>query len=205
MGWLGDIGNFLTNRPGEKEQRQGLLGMGQTGQANYNRLGTALNDQHGYMQRIARGEESVSAKQLADALQQNLGAQQSMAAGAAPQNAAMAGLHASRNAMNLGAGLAGQQAVAGIQERQAAQDALTRALLAQRGQDQGSAMGGYQNMQPGASWLDRFGGAVMGAGQLAYGALRGPSGGAGGGQTAKAPPTQTPPYAGYNPNYSPWG
>lgn len=175
-----DAFNWLTRRPGEQEQRQGLLGMGQGGQANYNRLGGELNSEADYMRRVARGQESVSAEQLRQALGQSMAQQQSMAAGASPQNAAMAGLMASRNAMNLASGMAGQQALAGIQERQAAQQALAQMLLAQRGQDQGAAQFGYGNMQPGQSWLDKIGGAVQ-AGASLYGLGGGFGGGGGGG------------------------
>lgn len=187
---LGAIGNFLTNRPGEKEQRQGLLGMAQGGQANFDRLGGQLNSEADYLRNVARGGESLSAQQLKAALATNNAQQMSMAAGAAPRNQAMAALNASRNAMQASTGLAGQQAMAGIAEREAAQRALLQALLQQRGQDQGAAQFGYGNMQPGQSWLDRFGGAVMGAGQLAYGAM--------GGGGAKAPQYRTGPQIGPN-------
>lgn len=182
MSFLNSIGNFLTNRPGEEQQRKGLLGMGQQGQAQYNALGGRLGTEADWLGRVSRGEESLSAEQLRRSLQQNLAAQQSMAAGAAPQNQAMAALHASRNAMQLGSGLAGQQAEAGIQERAAAHDALARMLLQQRQQEQSNAQYGYGQAQPGQSWLDRFGGAVMGIGSLASGAF-----GRGGGQQRQAP------------------
>lgn len=95
------------------------------------------------LQDIATGKESVSAMQLAQANQQNQSQQQSMAAGARPGNAAMAARGAAMNAGRMGAGLAGQQALAGIQERQAAQSALSQALLAERGQDVGATGQGY--------------------------------------------------------------
>lgn len=97
------------------------------------------------LQDIATGKESVSAMQLAQANQQNQAMQQSMAASARPGNAAMAARTAAMNAGRNSAGLAGQQAVAGIQERQAAQSALSQALLGERGQDVGAATAGYGN------------------------------------------------------------
>lgn len=95
------------------------------------------------LQDIATGKESVSAMQLAQANQQNQAMQQSMAAGARPANAAMAARTAAMNAGRQGAGLAGQQAIAGIQERQAATNSLTNALLNERGQDVQATGQGY--------------------------------------------------------------
>lgn len=129
---------------------------------------------------IATGKESVSAMQLAQANQQNQAQQQSMAAGARPGNAAMAARSAAMNAGRQSAGLAGQQAIAGIQERQAAQSALSRALLGERGQDVGAVNAGYGNAagaygsalgaalgQP--SDGEKLLGVVQGVGQLAAG------------------------------------
>lgn len=166
---------------GDAARRRALLGLGGAGAANYGRLGGALDAEAEYMRRIARGQESVSAEQLRQGLQQNLSAQQSMAASAAPQNAAMAGLQASRNAMSLGSGLAGQQAIAGIQERQAAQNALAQMLLRQREQELAAVNAGYGTggaTSP-PSWLDQWGGAVKGVAGL-YGL----GGGGGGGGSA---------------------
>lgn len=130
------------------------------------------------LQDIATGRESVSAMQLKQANQQNQAMQQSMAAGARGGNSAMAARQAAMNAGRQGAGLAGQQAIAGIQERQAAQSALSQALLGERGQDVGATNAGYGNAagaygtalgatlgQPssGEKWL----GAAAGAAQLA--------------------------------------
>lgn len=125
--------------------------------ANYARLGGALDQQAAYMQRIARGQESVSAEQLRASLGQTMAQQRSMAAGAAPQNQAMANIQASRNAMNLGSGLAGQQAIAGMQERQQAQQALTQMLMEQRAQEQSVANFGAP---PAPTWLQKWGPAI---------------------------------------------
>jgi len=110
---------------------------------NYNamtgRLGGALDD----LQATARGQNSVSALQLRQGLQQNQAAQQSMAAGANPNNSAGAARTAAIQMGRLGAGLAGQQAVAGIQERNQAQQAYGNLLGAARGQDLQGTLGGY--------------------------------------------------------------
>lgn len=140
-----------------KEAEEGLLGYGKeagdfarTSQEDFRRLGQEAAMQRQYLQRIARGEESVSAMQLGQSLQKNQAAQQSMAAGARPGNAAMAARTAAMTAGRQGAGLAGQQAVAGLQERQQAQMALQQALLQQRQQEltatntgRSQAMGGW--------------------------------------------------------------
>src|SRR5262249_11352646 len=78
------------------------------------------------LQRLASGQDSISAEQLRQGLQQNVAAQRSLAAGAAPANAAMAARTASIQAARLGSGMAGQQAIAGLQERQQAQQALSQ-------------------------------------------------------------------------------
>ncbi len=200
MGIFGDIGRGfqriggiasdawggLTKRPGEQEQRAGLTNQAQAsgqfanlGERNFAGLGTQLGRESDYMRDIARGNQSVSAEQLRQALGQNLSAQQSMAASASPQNASMAALMASRNAMQLGSGLAGQQAVAGMQERQAAQQALAQMLLQQRQQElqaatQGrqTAVAGYSGITPGQSTLDQIAGPIAGAASLFTGGGR---------------------------------
>ena len=152
---------------GEQQQRDAMLGMGQQGRFSYNRLGTALDTEAERLRRQANGQDSMSALQLRAGLDQTLGQQRSMAASAAPQNQAMANINASRNAMTLGSGVSGQTAMAGIAERAAAGDALGRMLLEQRRQEQEQAQFGYGKMQPGRSWLDRFGGAIQSGAQLA--------------------------------------
>ena len=171
----------MFSRPGESEQRAGLTGTAERsnafadqGQQQYGVLGAQLGGEAGYLRDVARGGQSVSAEQLRQALGQNVSAQQSMAAGAAPQNQAMAALMASRNAMQLGSGLAGQQAVAGMQERQQAQQALMQALLQQRQQEmqaalQGrqTAVAGYGGITPGKSSVEQVAGPIMSAAQMA--------------------------------------
>ena len=127
----------------EKLQEQGghASAFATQNQGNYVGLGHEANREREYLRKIARGEESVSAMQLKNALQQNQAAQQSMAAGARGGNSAMAARTAAMNAGRQGAGLAGQQAIAGIQERQAAQSGLANMLMQQRGQDLQGALG----------------------------------------------------------------
>src|SRR6187399_344135 len=117
------------------------------------------------------GQNSVSAEQLRQGLQQNQAAQMSMAAGASPQNVAMAARTAAIQSGRLGAGLAGQQAIAGLQERNQAQQQYGQLLQALRAQElqaalqsRQSAMGGYGAAQAGApekSWLEKYGPAIQ--------------------------------------------
>src|ERR1700740_3680261 len=82
--------------------------MGYTGQAQQ-----AL----GGLQAMANGENSVSMLQLHPTMPQNLAQRRSMAAASSPQNAAMAARTAAIQSGRINTGLAGQQAVAGLQER----------------------------------------------------------------------------------------
>lgn len=117
-----------------------------------------LSDQYG---RLASGQDSVSAEQLRQALQQNQSAQISAAAGASPANQAMAARNASLAASRLGGALAGQQATAGLQERQQAmgqqaqiQAMIQQGLLNQRAQDVQAALGGQGNAIQGRSAIE---------------------------------------------------
>lgn len=89
------------------------------------------------LQNLASGADSVSARQLKQQ-QAQLGNQQaSMVAGAAPQNAAAAQRMAMQNQARGAQGLAFNQALAGIQERNAATGALAGLAGQARGQDLG--------------------------------------------------------------------
>lgn len=112
--------------------------------------GGRIRDTEDMLRRIATGKDSYSAEALRQGLQQNLSAQRSMAAAARPSNAAAAARTAAIQSGKLGAALSGQQALAGIQERQAATQALGGLQLGARGQDlqsqlgnQGQALGAY--------------------------------------------------------------
>lgn len=139
---------------------------GQMAGARYGTLGNQLGGQADYLRRRQSGQDSVSAEQLRQANMQTLAQQQSMAAGASPQNATMAALQASQNAMRASSGLAGAQAQAGLQERQGAGDALTRMLLQQREQEQRQQQWGASMAASQPTWWDKFGGAAKGAVQL---------------------------------------
>lgn len=94
-----------------------------------------------YYKRALSGQENtLSAEMLRQGLQQNRAAQMSYAAGARPGNAAMAARVAATNMGRLGAGLAGQQAMANIAERQAA----AQGLQGMRQQNLAAALGGRE-------------------------------------------------------------
>lgn len=184
----------------------GEAGMGFAGQTqqNYNamtgRLDGALND----LQAVAQGRNSIAGEQLRQGMQQGQAAQMSMAAAASPQNAGMAARNAANNMARLSYGLSGQQALAGMQERQQAQQAYAQMLGQARGQDLQATLGGY-NTGLGAysSGLNgqqspSFGSQAMGA--IAGGAgFFGLGGGGGGGGGGAATPTVG------RPGYPRWG
>lgn len=120
----------------------------QTGLDQYNQ---GLNQQMGYLQNTMNGGNSVSAEQLRQGLGQQLAQQQSMAAGASPQNAAMAARTAANNMQRASYGMAGQQALAGIQERNQAAQTLGGELLNARGQNISGANQAYGTATQGAS------------------------------------------------------
>lgn len=166
---LAELRNQAQQSSAFADQAQGNYGKAtnQLG-ATYGKLGDSMD----YLGGVMRGQNSVSAEQLRHGMQQGVAAQRSMAASASPQNAAMAARTAAMQMGRLGAGLAGQQAVAGLQERnQAAQQygqlgsALGQLQLGARGQDVNAAvnsrdaamrgLGGYLNNPQNQSWLQR--------------------------------------------------
>lgn len=111
------------------------------GEQGFGQLGTESAALRGQLGDIASGKLSQSKEVLRQGLQQNLAAQQSMAASARPQNAAMAARTAMMGAGRLGAGLSGQQALASIAERQGAMQSLGNMLGQQRGLELQAALG----------------------------------------------------------------
>lgn len=124
-------------------QQQGQFG--QTLQQQYMQNQAGIANTMGMLQGLANGQNSVSAEQLRQGMQQGQAQQMSMAASAAPQNQAMAARNAMMNAGNLASGMMGQQAMAGLQERQAALNALSQMQMQQSGQNINGALGFAQN------------------------------------------------------------
>lgn len=129
------------------------------------------------MQNRINGGQTVSGEMLRQGMHQNMAGQRSMAAGAGASNSAMAARNAAMNSGRMNAGLAGQQAVAGMKERLASEQALGQMLQQRRQADMqsmfdGNSRGlrGYETLenartsrvtgQSGPSQGERFGGAV---------------------------------------------
>jgi hypothetical protein len=113
--------------------------------------------------------QGIAREQLRQGLQTQMSAQRSMAASAAPANAAMAARTAMINTGRAQQAMSGQAAQAQLAERQAAQKALADMILQQRQQDMQVALGsrenaiaGYGGVKPEGSTLDKWGGAVVG-------------------------------------------
>lgn len=169
-----------------KQQRTDLNNQGgmasvfaDQGQDNYNQMTAEASQARDQFRRLASGQDSLSSEQLRQGLAQNMAAQRSMAASASPANAPMAALHAAQNMGKLGAGMSGQAALAGIQERKAAQDALANMIMQQRGQDTQVALGSRQNatqafggVNPEKSAMEKYAGPAA-AGLSAFAQLKG--------------------------------
>lgn len=157
MSWYGDIGsgisggvNWLTGANVNNAQRSALAnnataasGFAQAGANNYNTANAGLGQANSFLTGQMQGQNSVAAEQLRQGLQQQLAQQQSMAAGASPQNAAMAARNAAQNMNAASYGMSGQAATAGLQERQNAAQQLGQNLLGQGNQAVSAATGGY--------------------------------------------------------------
>lgn len=149
---FGPLGNALGIGGGDPSNpyRQGVVNnaqnaagfAGQT-QQQYLQNQAGLNQSIAALQAQANGQNSVSAEQLRQGNQQAQASQMSLAAGASPSNAAMAARRAAMNTAQLQYGLSGQQAVAGLQERNQAQQALAQLQLGQAGQNLQGTLGGY--------------------------------------------------------------
>ncbi len=160
----------------QQQQRAQLMGQGDIAAQNARQAWLDYRNAQGRgwdqlvgLQNQAAGKNSLSAEQLRQGLQQNLAAQQSMAAGASPRNQAMAARTALMQQGRLGAGLAGQQATAGIQERQAAAQQYN-AMLGQMmgnalnayGTNMGNALQAYGGYKPEGSFIDKYGPMIQG-------------------------------------------
>lgn len=140
--------NQLSSNMGNMSQFGGQLGNAYMG----NQAG--INNTIGMLQGQAQGQNSVSAMQMQQGLNQSLANQQSMAASASPNNAAMAARNAAMNMNQLNTGTMGQQAVAGLQERQQALGQLSQLQLGQSGQNLNGMLGAYNGAtQAGATYL----------------------------------------------------
>ncbi len=150
-----------------QEQAQKSGGFADNAEYSYGRMGREAAAQRDYLGRLSRGEDSISAEQLRQGLQQNVSAQQSMAAGAPVRDQGVAARTAMINAGRLGSQAAGAQSLAGLQERQLANQSLANMIMTQRGQDVQAALGGRQTAvqgygannagTPEKSWIEQYG------------------------------------------------
>lgn len=179
-GLIGGLGGLfgggsprLDNNPYGQVDPQGHLGANARAAGSMaNTLGRAQGASRAAMQQAgalmhdrALGNNLVSTEQLRQGLQQNLGHQMAMAAGARPNNSAMAARNASMQAANLGAGMSGQAALAGAQEANMALGQMGNLYGQMRNQDiqgmlgsRGQALQGQQALE--SARTARFG-AVM--------------------------------------------
>jgi hypothetical protein len=174
--WGDDSQSAVDQRADLKDSAYKADAFASRGEENYAAMTAEAAKRRAYLERLASGQDSVSAEQLRQGLQQNLSAQRSMAAGAAPANAAMAARTAAMQSARLGSGLAGQQATAGLLERQAAEKALADMIMQQRQQDISVGLGSRQNgnqalgaIAPEKSDLEKYGGAIIGGASLLTG------------------------------------
>jgi hypothetical protein len=169
--WVGNKLSGLTSEPAAATAQRANLdnqgGMasvfGDEGQANYGAMTAEAKAARDQLAKYASGQQSVSREMLRQGLQQNMSQQRSMAASSSPQNAPMAALMAAQNMGRAGVGMSGQAAIAGMQERQGAANALQNAILQQRQQDmqvalgsRGNAINAFGNIQPGKSTLEQY-------------------------------------------------
>lgn len=142
------------------------------GQSQFQGVNQGMTDYRRQLQALASGQNSLSREQLRQGLGQQLAQQQAMAASANPNNAAMAARNAAQNMARASYGMSGQAAMAGIQERNQANQLLGTALANQGNmnlqaalQSRQNAMQGYgaQNTgTPEKSWLEKYGPAIIG-------------------------------------------
>lgn len=156
-------------------QQGGLAGQfADQAQTGYNAYGAQGQANLDALRRQANGENSVSAEQLRQALGQQLAQQRSFAAGASPRNQAGAARTAAIQMGRASTAAAGQQSIAGLAERNQAQQAYGQQLLQLRGQDLNAALSSRQNAESGygagmtgapqPTWIQQYGPAIAAAG-----------------------------------------
>lgn len=129
-------------------------GFADQGQRGFNQLGNQAQQQIRALKDLQEGKNSVSAEQLRQGLQQNLASQQAFAASARPGNSAMAARTGAIQANRAAGGLAGQQAIAGLAERNQATQNLSGFIDSQRQQELQAALGSRQNALSGLGTIE---------------------------------------------------
>ncbi len=164
-----DSGSTIRQRENLNESGNQASDFADQGQAGYAQMGAESAASRDFLRQQASGQHSVSAEQLRQGLQQNLASQRSMAASASPNNSAMASRTAAIQGNRAAYGMSGQQAQAGLVERQNAQAALSDMILKQRQQDaqvalgsRGNAIEGYKGVAGEKSDVEKWAGPVAG-------------------------------------------
>lgn len=136
-----DQGNFQLPGAAAMSNRDNYIGggAGRDAQGWQNTQHSVANNLYDQM----RGKDSLSALQLRQASDQNIADQRSMAASATPGNAALMNLQAMQGAGRINQGYAGQAAMAGVAERNAAAQTLGGLATAGRGQSLGQQDSAY--------------------------------------------------------------
>lgn len=167
--WGDESASTIKKRNDLDYQGQEASGFANEGQDAYTGLRAEQNAARQQLADQASGKISLSAEQLRQGLGQQVAQQRSLAAGAAPGNAAMAARQAAMNTARLGYGLSGAAATAGIQERMDASRAYNDAIARQRAMELQQALGSRQNatsayggVTPDKSTLDKWGNAIIG-------------------------------------------
>lgn len=137
-----------------------------TGQSGYNDMTGEMAKDRRFLQDLRSGRNSISAEQLRQGLQQQLAQQQAASASARPGMAPMAARTAMMGMGRASSAMAGQQALAGLQERQMAAQQLAQMNQAQRAQDLQAALQSRQNA------IQGYGG-IVSAGSQRYAADQG--------------------------------
>jgi len=151
------FGMSATAAPSEEQRRKMALeesaraagNFAGQGEAGYGQMSAELAKQRQFFNDMMNGRNSVATEQLRQGLQQQQAQQMSMAAGASPQNSAMAARTAAMMMGRNASGMAGQAAQAQLAERQMAADQLAKMNLGQRGQDIEVGLGSRQNQMTG--------------------------------------------------------
>lgn len=143
--WLSDLRFGRNKEPvtgfvaGLGQQGEAASGFGSRGEGEYAETSAEGRAERERLRRIMEGRDSVSAGQIRQGLQQAIAAQRSMAAGSAPNAAGRARMAAKQMGL-VESGGAGLTALAGMQERQAAEQALANLIMSQRQQDLQAAL-----------------------------------------------------------------
>jgi len=174
LGFVQDNGGLDQQRSNLDSQGNAAGSWADEAQNNARGLGAMSSDQYNALGRQASGQDSISREMLRQGLQQQYGQQRSMAAGASPQNAAMAARTGATQMGRAATGMAGQAAVAGMQEQMAARQAQSNFLQNWRNQElqaaqggRGSAISAYGGGQIDKPWIEKYGSAVSGGAGMA--------------------------------------